>query len=266
MTTVADIAKAARLWLRDFPRFYTSEVRGDGFGFAYRLEHPLVATNDPDYPFVAAVIPDVGSPTPLVEGVDYTVDARNGFILLTNPLPTSSRLVVQFYAYDWFLDSDLEQFAAFMVAEFGQNIPGYNVNNVGIAEVEALGLGTTVMALWSLLNELARDIDVHSFVDGTEIPTTQRFRQVQSLLMQFEGMYNDKAAMLNVGLNRIEAFALRRVSLTTNRLVPVYKPREIDDLATPQRVYPPIDAMGNAQSATPNYHQAPTGGTDPFLI
>lgn len=266
MTTVADIAKAARLWLRDFPRFYTSEARGNGFGFNYRLEHPLVVDGDPEFPITAAIIPDTGSPTTLVEGTDFTIDARNGFIKLTNPVPTDSRLVVEFYATDFFLFDDLEQFAAFMVSEFGQNIPGYDIAHVEGAEIEALGLGTTVMALWSLLNELARDIDVHSFVDGTDIPVSQRFRQVQSLLMTFEGMYKDKATMLNVGLDRIEAFALRRVSLTTNRLVPVYKPREIDDLSTPQRVYPITDAMGPGTYATPNYPQAPTGGTDPFLI
>lgn len=266
MTTVADIAAAARLWLRDFPQFYTSKVRGNGFGAAYRLDHPLVALGDSAHPFSAAIIPDTGPTVPLVYNVDYTVDARNGFIILTNVLLPTQRLVIQFFAYDWFLDSDLQQFASFMVGEFGQDLPGYNVANVSGAEEEALGLGTVVMALWSLLNELARDIDVSSFVDGTTIPASQRFRQVQSMLMGFESMYKDKAAMLNVGIDRIEAFALRRVSLTTNRLVPVYKPREIDDLATPQRVYPPIDPMGNAQSATPNYHQAPTGGTDPFLI
>lgn len=263
MTTTADIAAAARVWLRDFPRFYSDDVDGNGFDYAFRLSHPLIKN---DTTFKAATITGSNPPVALVAGGDYTVDERNGFILLTNALANGVRLTVNFFAYEWFLDSDLEQFAAFMVGEFGQNIPGYNINNVGMAEIEALGLGTTVMALWSLLNELARDIDVNTFVDGTQIPASQRFRQVQSMLMMFEGMYNDKAAMLNVGLNRIEAFALRRVSLTTNRLVPVYKPREIDDLATPQRVYPPVDAMGNAQTATPNYHQAPTGGTDPFLI
>lgn len=261
MTTTADIAATARIWLRDFPKFFSDTVQGNGQQYVYRLSTPLIKD---DNTFRAATQTGSNPLVPLVEGVDFTLDARNGFIILTNPLASGTTLFINFFAYEWFLDSDLQQFAAFMVGEFGQDIVGYDINNVGAAEIEALGLGTTVMALWSLLNELARDIDVSSFVDGTNIPASQRFRQVQSMLMSFESMYKDKAAMLNVGLDRIEAFALRRVSLTTNRLVPVYKPREIDDLATPQRVYPPIDPMGNAQSATPNYHQAPTGGTDPF--
>lgn len=266
MTTVADIAKAARVWLRDYPKFYSSETRGNGFGFSYRLSHPYVVLGDSEFPFVAAIVPDTGSPTTLVEGTDYTVDARNGFINLTSVLQPTQRLVVNFYASEWFLQSDLEMFAGFMVGEFGQDRTGYNVANIGQAEAEALGLGTVVMALWALLNELARDIDVSSYVDGTQIPASQRFRQVQAQLMMFEGMYKGKAAMLNVGLDRIEAFALRRVSLTTNRLVPIYLPREIDDLATPQRVYPVGDPMGPAEYATPNYPQAPLGATDPFLF
>lgn len=259
MTTVPEIVSQIRLWLRDYPKYFTSEAVGNGFMYAYRLDSPLVKV---DNTFVAML--DLGTPQLLVQGVDYTVDARNGILFLTNTLGTNIHLIVNYFAYEWFLDDDLTSFTNLMVGEYGQNKPGYNIANVEAAEAEALGLGATVMALWSLLNEYARDIDVHTFVDGTDIPTTQRFRQVQSMLFGFEAMYKDKAAMLNVGLDRIEAFALRRVSLTTNRLVPVYLPREFDNLATPQRVYPPVDPMGNAQSATPSYPQAP-GAVDPFL-
>jgi hypothetical protein len=259
VATVQDIVNAARLWLRDYSQFYTSTVTGDGINYAYHLPHPLVKVDS-----TLQVIRQTSTPQVLVLNTDFTVDARNGWLILTSPLPVGAVLVVNFFAFDWFLDEDLQMFANFMIGEFGQNISGYSIANVEPAEAEALGLGTTVMALWSLLNELARDIDVSSFVDGTNIPATQRFRQVQALLMSFEGMYKDKAAMLNVGLDRIEAFALRRVSLTTNRLVPVYKPREIDDLSTPRRVYPPVDSMGNAASATPNYPQGATAGSDPF--
>ena len=259
MTTVPDIVSQIRLWLRDYPKYYTSEAVGNGFTYAYRLDAPLVKV---DSSFVAMT--ELATPHLLVQNVDYTVDARNGILFLTNALADGIHLVVNFYAYEWFLDDDLTTFTNLMIGEYGQNRPGYGIANIESAEAEALGLGATVMALWSLMNELARDIDVRTFVDGTDIPVNQRFRQVQSMLMGFESMYKGKAAMLNVGLDRIEAFALRRVSLTTNRLVPLYLPREFDDLATPQRVYPPVDPMGNSQSATPSYHQVP-GAVDPFL-
>jgi hypothetical protein len=261
VTTSADIVAAARVWLRDFPRFFSDTVDGNGVTYAYHLSSPLVK-NDSSFQAITRV--GTNAPVTLVNGTDYTVDARNGYILLTAPLASGTTLYVNFYAYEWFLDDDLLSFTNFMLAEHGQDLVNFSLGTVSAAEAEVIRLGVTVMALWALANELSRDIDVTTFVDGTAVPASQRFRQVMDMISRFENLYDSKAAMLNVGLNRIEAFTLRRVSLTTNRLVPVYIPREIDDLATPQRVYPPRDPLGNAAAATPSYPQAP-GGVDPFL-
>jgi hypothetical protein len=263
VTGVPDIVSAARLWLRDFAGFYTDSTPGNGLQYAFRLSAPLVRI---DSTFQAMDVDSNGNPTQLHLNVDYTVDARNGFIILNAPTAVGHTLIVNFFAYEWFLDDDLTMFANFMIGEHTQNRPDFNLATIEPAEVEVIGLGTTIMALWSLSNELARDIDVTTYVDGTNIPASQRFHQVLAMVNQFKAMYSDKAAMLNVGLDRIEMFALRRVSLTTNRLVPVYRPREVDDLGTPIRVYPHIDPEGNAETATPEYHQAPSiSGFDPFL-
>ena len=44
---------------------------------------------------------------------------------------------------------------------------------------------------------------------------------------------------------------LRRVAYLTNRLVPLYKEREIDDRRPPQRLYPPIPMGEAALDETP---------------
>ena len=72
------------------------------------------------------------------------------------------------------------------------------------------------------------------------IPATQRFRQVTEMAGMWAGMYKDEAAMLGVGLNKVEQFWLRRVAYLTNRLVPILREREIDDPRPPTRLLPPI--------------------------
>jgi len=47
--------------------------------------------------------------------------------------------------------------------------------------------------------------------------------------------------MMNIGLNAIEMSKIRRVSKTTNRLVPIFEDREYDDYELPRRQLPPID-------------------------
>ena len=72
------------------------------------------------------------------------------------------------------------------------------------------------------------------------IPASQRFRQIWELAGFYTTTYKQEAAMLGVGLDRIEQFTLRRVAYLTNRLVPLLREREVDNPAPPQRVLPPI--------------------------
>jgi hypothetical protein len=96
-----------------------------------------------------------------------------------------------------------------------------------------------MQAMWSLLAEFAVDIDV-STPEGMSIPATQRFRQMFEMATFYGQQYKTEAAMLGVGLDRIEQFWLRRISRLTNRLVPILKEREVDDPRPPQRLLLPI--------------------------
>ena len=74
--------------------------------------------------------------------------------------------------------------------------------------------------------------------ESIHIPASQRFRMVQSLLGYWSEQYNKQARALNVGIDRIEIFNLRRVSRTTNRYVPIFKSRELGDYGPTERIFP----------------------------
>lgn len=65
--------------------------------------------------------------------------------------------------------------------------------------------------------------------------------------------YKTLCAQLNIGLWRIEMGTLRRISRTTNKLIPVYMAQEIDDGRMPERVYLQNDLTG--RSPLPDYNQ-----------
>jgi hypothetical protein len=48
--------------------------------------------------------------------------------------------------------------------------------------------------------------------------------------------YRELCAHLGIGLFRIEVLSLQRISKTTGRLIPIYRPQEVDDRSYPQRV------------------------------
>jgi hypothetical protein len=91
------------------------------------------------------------------------------------------------------------------------------------------------MALYTLATDSAFDIDIIS-PDGVSIPRSERFRQVNEMIQVRKEQYKELCAMLGVGLFRIEVMTLRRISRLTNRLIPVYRPQEIDDKSMAQRV------------------------------
>jgi hypothetical protein len=142
--------------------------------------------------------------------------------------------------YQWFLDEDLDFFSKVIISEHMHHRPGVDLQSIMGVEVEVMGIGALVGALWSLLAEFATDIDVSS-PEGMNIPAHQRFNQVQTLIGYWEKRYEEKAAMLNVGLKRIEMHTLRRITRLSNRYAPVYRGREIDNPRPPIRIRPLID-------------------------
>jgi hypothetical protein len=133
------------------------------------------------------------------------------------------------------LPADLEFYAKHSI---NYHKPTINVplEQANPAVLDVIGIGALVEALQALMTEYARDIDVMTS-ESIHIPGSQRFRMLQSLCQQWELEYRKRANNLNIGPERIEQFSLRRVSRTTNRLVPLYKAKELGEYGPMERIF-----------------------------
>jgi hypothetical protein len=254
MATIEAVMENARHHVRDYPTFFsTTTAQLDPATRSFQLPHNNVSLNG------LTVWGTNGTET--VDGVTgtgasadashfvYVLDERNGLLRITAP-PTDgfaagTAINVEGYYYEWVAEAELKYFTTMTIAEHKYGRPDFNFATISDVEREVITLGTAAEALYSLLIEYSRDIDINT-PQAISIPATQRFRQVESLLFGPHGLmerYKEKARMLNVGLERIEMIVQRRVSFMTNRLVPIYKHREYDDIAIPQRVFPRVDVQ-----------------------
>lgn len=227
--SLAQIVGLARGMLRDFPIYFETE-EGPLNVLTIRLPHPLVSPQ-------ALQVYVVDQGTSMLTD-QWTLDERNGLLKLTDESFLGKIILVAGYHYTWFSDSDLAMQAELAAMEITYGT-GQEVDDLSGVVAEVAAIGTVVRSLWSLMLEFSFDIDV-STPEGMFIPARQRFQQVQAALQYWEAEYNNKAAALNIGLNSIEIFRLRRVAYMTGRYVPVYKEREFDDPRPPERLYPSI--------------------------
>jgi hypothetical protein len=144
-------------------------------------------------------------------------------------------------AYRYFTDSEITYYINVAFLEHSNHSTDSNGSRITqiallppIEEYPVVLLAST-MAIYTLLNDTAFDIDIIS-PDGVSIPRSERFRQLNEMLQIRRDQYKELCAMLGVGLYRIETLVLRRVSRLTNRLVPIYRPQEIDDRSIAERV------------------------------
>ena len=230
MCTVDEIAAKARFKVRDFGIYFEVPYTAAPV-YSLRLPHPLV-----DQSLFTMWTPDGVE----YAATNYTIDQRNGIVKIKDTTTLPDGVGCSGYYYEWFLNEDL-QYAASVT--YNQHL--YNKDNADDGsdfkpvECDAIATGAVSQAMWSLLAEFATDIDV-STPEGMMIPAHQRYQQMWQMATMYTQMYKDEAAMLGVGLDRFEQFTLRRIAYLTNRLVPLFKPREIDDPRMPRRVFLPV--------------------------
>lgn len=236
MAEAADILDIVRHLTRDFGTPFDLNFPAP-VGSQLRLPHPMVEPSS-----VVVLSNTDGMP---IDADTFAVNGHQGVLRLSDAASHTDGVTVQGVFYQWFLDEDLLFYIDMIVSEHLHNRgDGGTLSTIYGAEKEVLGIGALVLSLEALLFELSTDIDVVS-PEGVNIPAHQRHNQVSQLINFWTNKYDEKAAMLNVGLKRIETFDLRRVSRTTERLVPTYRPREIDHHAPPIRVRPPIDPIAD---------------------
>jgi len=233
MATQADIENIARTYLRDFPKFFQASF--DVVGRTYELDHINI---DSDSLWVAVYTSNSGAASVLAAS-QYSVDERNGILRLTGNYSSSTKVMVEGYYYEWVTPTDLSFYSKRALEKHLHTI-NLSIEQLSDVVINAIGIAAICESLWALMTEYSRDIDVITS-ESVHIPASQRFRMVQSLLSQWEGEYRRHATSLNIGFDRLEVFNLRRTSRTTNRLVPLYKSKELGDFSPLERQWPEID-------------------------
>lgn len=232
MATLADVEEIARRYLRDFPKFFQSTF--NVVGRTYELGQMNIDANS-----LWVALFNGTTTTELTAGTNYVLDERNG-ILRLNSLPSGyTTIMVEGYFYEWVTPDDLNFYAQRAVEKHVRNL-GVGLEEMSDIIINAIGIATITECLWALMTEYSRDIDVITS-ESVHIPASQRFRMVQALLMQWEAEYKRHATALNIGIDRVEVFSLRRTARLTNRLVPLYKPKEFGDYSPLERLWPDID-------------------------
>jgi hypothetical protein len=231
MAALTDIETTARNYLRDFPRFFQLDF--DATGRTFDLGHLNI---DSTKLWIATYTG--GTTTPLTTS-QYSLDDRNGLLRLASTQSSGTRILVEGYYFEWLLPADLTFYAKLALNQHMHNLDMDREQLTSVVR-DVIGIDAMIESLWGLMTEYSRDIDITTS-EAVHIPASQRFRMIQQLLQYWTAEYEKKARALNIGLERIEVFNLRRTSRTTNRLVPIQKSRELGEYGPIERIYSPID-------------------------
>lgn len=216
--------------------------------------HPPVAGGDADWRDDTAV--------------SYTVNTMLGQVQLGAPAPNNSTLIIQGDSWSLFSDTELQNYCTDAVNQhcYGRNITerfydsmgrikyrdtAMNLSNLpGIEDPLVVDLAT-INVFYTMSTDTASSFNIHT-AEGTNIDRSSQYKQIAGQISLLQDKYERYCAQLNVGMYRGEVMALRRTSLTTGRLVPVFAPAEYDDTRWPARELPPIDKRNEDNSGIPS--------------
>ena len=239
MAVLSDLTSRVRLELGDQPKQFNLKFTGDGVTVDYPLAiHPI------DLYTLSVTVN--GSAVAYPDG--YTVEADAGVIHFVTAPPASSAVVVSGVVFRYFTDDDICRFVNTAVEQHTYNRTNglgsqMTINLIPAVEEYPIAILATIEALWALATDASFDINIQA-PDGVNIPRSDRYRQLTQTIQNRWDQYKQLCAALNIGLWKIEMGTLRRVSRTTNKLIPVYMAQEIDDSRRPERVYIQNDLTG----------------------
>lgn len=217
---------------------------------------------------VQIVVTDPGFPGAVVAADRYVLRERTGLITLLD-IPTADAVVTVTGQHNpiW-SDAELGRFTTDAVNQHVHNretqtrykdehghirYERHQATLADLPDVEIVPVAclAAIEALWAAATDAATDIDVVTS-EGTHIARGQRYDQIITHIGRLTSRYKEVCAQLGVGLYRLEIGVLRRVSLTTGRLIPVFTPREYDEWDLPRRRLPPIDSPNEDESGIPS--------------
>lgn len=232
MAVFSDLLSRVRLELGDNAQQFTKTLLGDGTTKDFYIGvKPVQAYG------LIVTVNGVSKTNP----TDFTLEESIGMIHFVTAPASGAAIVVTGTQWRYFTDTELTTFINTAVTQHTTNRTDSYGSQVTIANIPPIeeypvALLAVIEGLWALATDAAFDINI-SAPDGVQIPRSQRFQQLSNIIGQRQQQYKDLCSALNIGLWRIEMGVLRRVSRTTNKLVPVYMAQEIDDSTIPERVY-----------------------------
>lgn len=245
MASLTDFVTKVRTELNDIAKQFSKALVGDGTTTAFNLDVKPVDVN-------TLYVKVNGSVQ--ANPANYTVDANYGIIHFTSAPANGATISVTGNVFRYFSDVDLEYFINTAVGQhlynrsdaFGRQMTLSLLPEVEVYPVTILSL---IEALYALATDSSFDIDITA-PDGVHIPRAQRYSQLMGIIAQRQEQYRNICAALNIGLWRVEMGTLRRISRTTNKLVPIYMAQEVDDARQPERVYMQNDLTGRTPMPT----------------
>ncbi len=238
MATLAALSSRLRSELGDMGRSFEETFVGDGFTTRFQLTNAPVKGSTL---FIKVGATNVSNTT--------SVEEQSGMLVLAVAPTDGALITVSGTMYKYFTDAEIENYVNTAFLEHARSTTDTNGSRAtmltlpGIDEYPLVLLAST-MALYTLATDAAFDIDIIS-PDGVSIPRSERFRQLSEIVTARKEQYRELCNLLGIGMYKIEVFNLRRISRLTNKLVPIYRPQEIDDASLPERVRLPIPAYGD---------------------
>lgn len=260
---IQDVINRVRLEIGDPYQPFKTSTLGDGMTNLFDLPKQNLDTNS----FTITIINGT-TITDLNPNIDFIVNQELGMVQLTNPVPNGANLIMQGNAWAMFTDDDLTTFINDSINQHCYNrfveerlrtAQGFiafrnmpmTLMNLPVIEEPLLIMLSTINVLWVLANDMATDTNVQT-TEGTNIDALGRYRQVMDHIQELQDRYERYCGQLNVGVFRMETMKLRRVSRTTNRLIPIFTDREYDDHSWPTRELPPVDEHNQDDSGIPS--------------
>ena len=244
MATLSSLVERVRFELGDLPQSFVTQFISDISTNRYRLEY---APLDADRVQVFKNDVDISDAVELEE--------RTGVLVLDDLPDVDDEFTVTGNYYRYFttreletiVSSAIEQHAGRDVDSMGRKITLANLPSI---EEYPVALYATTLALYTLATDASFDINIFA-PDGVSIPRSERYRQLMEMIDSRREQYRELCVQLGIGMYSIDVFTLRRISKTTNRYVPVYRPMEVDDRSFPQRVDLPLPTYGDAPTVWP---------------
>jgi hypothetical protein len=238
MATVSSLVDRVRLELGDLGKSFVTQFVADGTTNRFKLHYaPLDSTTIVVYQ----------------NGIDIsddcTVEESTGVLITADVPADGAEMLVSGTYYRYFTNAELGNLVADAVSQHangGVDSLGRKITAASLPSIEEypVAIYAVTLALYTLATDASFDIDIAA-PDGVSIPRAERYRQLMDMVQARQAQYRDLCVHLGVGMYKIDVFSFRRISKSTGRYIPVYKPQEVDDRSYPQRVDMPAPTYGD---------------------